>query len=172
MSQNLFASTTPPSTNSLTLLDANFTELYAVRNLLTVSGSFLGLGVTPAVKWHLKDSGSELMRMDTTSGVGAYISCYSGGVLQGLFGWGSTAFNNGGVGIRTSAGVQISFAINSANTNLRIDGSGNVIALLQTSAPTLSTNNEMGFQLVSNTSLKILVRGSDGVTRSTTLTLA
>jgi hypothetical protein len=39
-------------------------------------------------------------------------------------------------------------------------------------APVLQVNNDLAFQAVSNTSLKVLLRGSDGVTRSATLTLS
>lgn len=39
-------------------------------------------------------------------------------------------------------------------------------------APTLTSVGQMAFQLESNTSLKVFVRGSDGVTRSATLALA
>ncbi len=54
----------------------------------------------------------------------------------------------------------------------RIDSSGNFIHQVNGTAPTLSTNGTMSFELTSNTSLKIVVRGSDGVTRSATLTLS
>lgn len=54
----------------------------------------------------------------------------------------------------------------------KFEVSGNVVLQPAGAAPTLANNGDMSFQLVSNTSLKILVRGSDGVTRSTTLTLA
>ena len=55
---------------------------------------------------------------------------------------------------------------------MRIDNGGNFIHQVNGSAPTLSTNNTMSFELTSNTSLKIVVRGTDGVTRSVSLTLA
>ena len=54
----------------------------------------------------------------------------------------------------------------------KLEVSGNLVLQPSASAPPLGGNGDMSFQLVSNTSLKILVRGSDGVTRSTTLTLA
>lgn len=54
----------------------------------------------------------------------------------------------------------------------RLEVSGNFVCQPAGSAPTLANNGDMSFQLVSSTSLKILVRGSDGVTRSATLTLA
>ena len=49
---------------------------------------------------------------------------------------------------------------------------GNFISNVSASAPTLSTNSSLSFQLVSDTSLKILVRGNDGITRSATLALS
>lgn len=54
----------------------------------------------------------------------------------------------------------------------RIDSAGNFIHQVNSTAPTLSTNGTMSFELTSNTSLKVVVRGSDGVTRSATLTLS
>jgi hypothetical protein len=49
---------------------------------------------------------------------------------------------------------------------------GSVEIGLQATAPTLTVNSRMSFELTSNTSLKIVVRGTDGVTRSASLTLA
>jgi hypothetical protein len=49
---------------------------------------------------------------------------------------------------------------------------GNFISNVSASAPSLSTNSTLSFQLVSDTSLKVLVRGTDGTTRSATLTLS
>lgn len=54
----------------------------------------------------------------------------------------------------------------------KLEVAGNLVCQPSTAAPTLGANGDMTFQLLSDTSLKILVRGSDGVTRSTTLTLA
>lgn len=52
------------------------------------------------------------------------------------------------------------------------DASGNLIQKLNASAPTLTVNSTMTFELTSNTSLAVKVRGSDGTTRSVALTLA
>jgi hypothetical protein len=62
--------------------------------------------------------------------------------------------------------VAVSATIGQVNTT------GNLVAQINATAPSLTANSTMSFQLVSDTSLKILVRGADGVTRSTTLTLA
>lgn len=53
----------------------------------------------------------------------------------------------------------------------RITSSGDLITNVNGTAPTLSTNSTMSFELTSNTSLKIVVRGTDGVTRSASLLL-
>lgn len=53
-----------------------------------------------------------------------------------------------------------------------LDSSGNFIHQVNGTAPTLATNSTMSFELTSNTSLKVVVRGTDGVTRSASLTLA
>jgi len=60
----------------------------------------------------------------------------------------------------------------SGNERLRLDSSGNLISRVNSTAPSLSTNSTMSFELTSNTSLKVVVRGTDGVTRSVSLTLA
>ena len=53
-----------------------------------------------------------------------------------------------------------------------IDALGNFVTNVNTAAPALATNSQMVFSLTSNTNLRISVRGTDGVTRVTNLTLA
>lgn len=53
-----------------------------------------------------------------------------------------------------------------------IDSGGNIITNVKTTAPSLSANQQMVFALTSNTNLRVLVRGTDGVTRSANLTLS
>lgn len=55
---------------------------------------------------------------------------------------------------------------------MTLDSSGNVISNVTSTAPTLGTNNQMVFNLTSNTNLRISVRGSDGTTRVANITLA
>ena len=55
---------------------------------------------------------------------------------------------------------------------MRIDSSGNLIQSAPSTAPSLTTNGTMVFNLTSNTNLRVSVRGSDGVTRTANLTLA
>lgn len=60
---------------------------------------------------------------------------------------------------------------NGATEVLRLDSAGN-IRFKATTSNTLTANGQIGFEVVSDTQIKIKYRGSDGVTRSTTLTLA
>ena len=76
----------------------------------------------------------------------------------------STYYGSGGFG-------PIKFT--TSNTErARIDSSGNFIQSAPTTAPSLSTNGTMVFNLTSNTNLRVSVRGSDGVTRTANITLA
>lgn len=54
---------------------------------------------------------------------------------------------------------------------VRIDSAGNVIQQVNTTAATLSTNNTLTFSIVNNSTLRVSVRGSDGVTRTGTVAL-
>ena len=71
----------------------------------------------------------------------------------------------------TSTSTDLTFGTNNTE-RMRLDASGNLITTVNSAAPTLSANSTMSFELTSNTSLKIVVRGTDGVTRSVSLTLA
>ena len=79
--------------------------------------------------------------------------------------------NTGGLDIRAASNY-IVLSDGDGNPRQYIDNNGNLIQQVTGTAPTLGINSTMTFELTSNTSLKIKVRGTDGVTRSTTLTLA
>jgi len=88
--------------------------------------------------------------------------------------------NQSGVGAATlfvpASTNALAFGVFSGGSGLveeraRIDSSGNFIHQVNGTAPSLSTNSTMSFELTSNTSLKIVVRGTDGTTRSATLVL-
>lgn len=75
--------------------------------------------------------------------------------------------------IHTSGSGRFTFQNNSGTqTMLTIDDNGNNILRMPVTPPTLGVNLEGTFNLTSNTNLRISVRGSDGVTRVTNLTLA
>lgn len=114
---------------------------------LTSTG--LGVGTTiPATKLHLQDNAAVFIQM-TDVGDGASRIGQNGTALT--------------FGVDTGNGT---------TERARIDTSGNFIHQVNATAPTLSTNSTMSFELTSNTSLKIVVRGTDGTTRSVSLTLA
>ena len=53
-----------------------------------------------------------------------------------------------------------------------VDVTGNLVATLSATAPSLTTNSTISFQLVNDTTLAFIVRGTDGTTRTATVTLA
>ena len=75
---------------------------------------------------------------------------------------------------RSTGAYQISEGTNGnlSDPDISISASGDFIHRVNSTAPTLSTNSTMSFELTSNTSLKIVVRGTDGTTRSVSLTLS
>jgi hypothetical protein len=120
---------------------------------------------------------------------GGRILALSGGASQNaivLNSGSGTAFIEMGVGGTRSASlnatasaanlqavgaIPLVFATNGTN-RARITSAGDFITNVNAAAPALDTNSTMSFELTSNTSLKIVVRGTDGATRSVTLTLA
>jgi VCBS repeat-containing protein len=78
----------------------------------------------------------------------------------------------GFVDIRSEDGG-FSFTRASGNiVSMALDVNGNWIQEVNGTAPALAVNSTMTLELTSNTALKLVVRGTDGVTRSVTLTLA
>lgn len=74
-----------------------------------------------------------------------------------------------------AASGALTFSVRNAGSmqeKMRIDAAGNVSHSITSAAPALTTNKNMTFELTSDTSLRVLVRGSDGVTRSTSFTLS
>jgi hypothetical protein len=160
--------------NAGTELDPMFTELYRIWN-----------------QSHF-DAANSCDRIYFNGTAGSYITFQGTGVSMGDLGTADNAFGGGSPTdfAITSRGGSLDFGTGSTRRG-RFDTSGNLLInrsaqssggkveitgnlVLQpaAAAPTLGTNGDMSFQLVSNTSLKIMVRGSDGVTRSNTLTLA
>lgn len=116
----------------------------AIAATLDTSGN-LGLGVTPSSKLHVYDTSARFVTLGNAS------STWTFGPSGSSFAW-----------KENSAGAD----------QMTLDASGNLIQTVNSTAPTLSTNKTLAFELTSDTSLKIKVRGSDGITRSVTLTLA
>ena len=57
-------------------------------------------------------------------------------------------------------------------TTGQVDIVGNLVAQLNSASPSLTANSTMSFRLINNTTLAILVRGTDGTTRSANITLS
>jgi hypothetical protein len=166
----------------------SFVNWDLVENSGTPYDSFLYGSAVDHVRWDF--GGSERMRITSTGLVGIGTSSpaasldVNGGVraIQGLptsadlsnvgfsFGPdGDTGLFSPTTGGATS-GTLVFFT--NGTESARITNVGDFITNVNSTAPTLSTNSTMSFELTSNTSLKIVVRGTDGVTRSVSLTLA
>jgi hypothetical protein len=198
MTQTIFNGNTTPSEASL---DLNFTQLYDLREYVTTPGyaaatpklyfdaSFnFGVGLSPSSLVYGATSTLQASTVSSPAVITAFHSDGTFNVRVGMFadssaklvGWdiGYSSVSNGYVWKSNNA--EFMRATTSAlllgrtaqQSGGRLEVAGNIVANLPAAAPTLGVNSDMSFQLVSNTSLKILVRGSDGVTRSTSLTLA
>ena len=82
-----------------------------------------------------------------------------------------TSTNSNPLEIGTRSNTHTAFVTNDTE-RARFTPVGDFIHQVNGTAPTLSTNSTMSFELTSNTSLKVVVRGTDGVTRSVSLTLS
>jgi hypothetical protein len=101
----------------------------------------------------------------------------SGGVTAGGCQIGGTATTTTVSAVGPNAGAAASLVFQTGTfgalvTRVTIDGLGNTISNVNSAIPSLGTNSQMVFNLTSNTNLRISVRGTDGTTRVTNLTLA
>jgi len=138
------------------------------------------------------NSGTPVAMRDTTAststssgalvvsgGVGVAGAVFTGGYVHpggdSTFYIRGTGSNNGLIrGNVTSVDVDTSFGVRNgdgSSTYLSVASTG-LIAAIPATAPSLTVNGTMTFERTSNTSLKISVRGTDGTTRSVSLTLA
>jgi hypothetical protein len=114
-----------------------------------------------------------------SGGVGVAGAVFTGGYVHpggdSTFYIRGTGSNNGLIrGNVTSVDVDTSFGVRNgdgSSTYLSVASTG-LIAAIPATAPSLTVNGTMTFERTSNTSLKISVRGTDGTTRSVSLTLA
>jgi hypothetical protein len=116
---------------------------------MTLNSTGLGVGVTPVNRLTI---GSGSFNADTVSGSASLYATVANGMV----------ILADGLAVATRGGVN----------NFIADTSGNLISRLTTTAPTLSDNGYMVFNLTSNTNLRITVRCNDGTTRTANLTLA
>ncbi|MEI6225617.1 MAG: hypothetical protein WCS72_12730, partial [Deltaproteobacteria bacterium] len=93
------------------------------------------------------------------------------GVVQVLTGGGVSSGNGKGL-VLNPWGNAVAIGKSAPGSMATLEVGGNVAFVVPGGAPTLDANYTVSFQFVSNTGLKILMRGADGTTRSVTLTLA
>jgi hypothetical protein len=116
---------------------------------MTLNSTGLGVGGSPTNKLTI---GTGSFNADTVSGSASLYATVATGLV----------ILADGLAVATRGGVN----------NFIADTSGNLISRLTTTAPTLSDNGYMVFNLTSNTNLRITVRCNDGTTRTANLTLA
>jgi hypothetical protein len=140
----------------------------ASTTAMTLNSTGLGVGVSPAAKFDsLVADAAECARFRAASGwlrIHPYLDATDVCRLQSV--------NNTNTGLQnlTVEGFNLRFNTNNGNAVI-IDSLGNTVSNVNSAVPALGTNNRMVFNLTSNTNLRISVRGSDGVTRTTNLTL-
>jgi len=148
------------SGNSLGIFSvSNVTTFFNAGNetmRINASGN-VGIGAAPVFRFDVLASGIVSARF-RSSGASNGIFIEDAGTTSGTLYFGSV-----GNAFQLVTGSQ---------ERVRVDGSGNVINNVNTSAPTLTANQQMVFALTSNTNLRVSVRGTDGVTRVANLTLA
>jgi len=113
-----------------------------------------------------------------SGGVGVAGAVFTGGYVHpggdSTFYIRGTGSNNGLIrGNVTSVDIDSSFSVRNgdgSSTYLSVASTG-LIAAIPAAAPSLAVNGTMTFERTSNTSLKISLRGTDGTTRSVSLTL-
>ena len=116
---------------------------------------------------------NERMRLDSSGNFSIGAASPSGRLDAAIMGTARLIVGSGG-NSENYYDANTQFWRNGAGSSefMRLDSSGNIIHRVNGAAPTLSANSTMSFELTSNTSLKIVVRGTDGTTRSVSLTLA
>jgi hypothetical protein len=129
---------------------------------LTSVTSGYKLDVNGAVNARASAANTNGLRVEATAGYVSNLSLFRLGYAEWFIG---SANNSASLNISVTDGTHASPA-------MTFTTSGDIITKITGTAPALSNNSTMSFELTSNTSLKIVVRGTDGVTRSATLTLS
>ena len=134
--------------NSRSTSNLCFAVSDSVKMRIDSSGN-VGIGVTPV---NMLTIGTGTFNASTVSGSSSLYST----VAQGL------VILADGLAVATRGGVN----------KLIANSAGDIISSVTGTAPSLTDNGYMVFNLTSNTNLRVSVRGSDGVTRTANLTLA
>lgn len=147
-------------TAGITFATANATRMTILSN------GNVGISATPT-----DYTGSSYRSLALNGSAGGIIEFQADGVQQArITGWNNSlaVHANNVEKIRiTSTGLLVGRTAQSSGGTLEV--SGPLVSQPATSTPTLGTDGDMTFQRVSNTQLRVLMRGSDGVTRTITL---
>lgn len=147
------------------------------------NGGNLLIGTTTdngADKFQVSATSATTISLNYTNGANSYggYNIYENGTNSGSItsfgsssGVGSNRVNTLEVLARGTKDITFS-TTNSIAERMRITNGGDICTNVNASPPTIPNNSMMSFQLVSNTQLKVLVKGTDGTVRSTTLTLS
>lgn len=85
---------------------------------------------------------------------------------------GVSVANQGATGVTNAYGIDIAAQSGASTRNIGLRNLGDTIMSTPATAPSLTTNSTMTWELTTNTSLTFKVRGTDGTTRSGTVVLA
>jgi hypothetical protein len=135
------------------------------RARITDGGTFAVGTTTPASGASLDVNGSIRAKQGAPDAADSSTTGYAFG------GDGDTGMFSPVVGGGAGNGV-LAFYCNDQERLRMTANNRSLISTIESTAPTLSTDSTMSFELTSNTSLKVVVRGTDGVTRSVSLTLS
>jgi hypothetical protein len=130
----------------------------------------LGIGTGgPQSKLHVNSPDGTALRVSDIAATGSElhlgISVRTGG--RPYIG---TNSNSNPLEFGTLGNTPVLFVTNSVE-RMRLDTSGNLVTALTAAGGSLDTNSTLTCALTSNTNLRFLVRGTDGVTRQANLTL-
>ena len=177
--QNSFVNASNQYAYKLSAAASNYEQTAGAHRWYTAPSGTAGNAISFTQAMTLDASGNLLVGA-TSAELGAgfgnlQIQGSSGAIVQAQTGAGtvkcaiSADSSSGYSGTRTNHPLLF---ITNNTERARITDGGDFIHQVNGAAPTLSTNSTMSFELTSNTSLKIVVRGTDGTTRSVSLTLA
>lgn len=102
---------------------------------------------------------------ESTFQQGAYLQLYGSGTAPTGSLQLSAGSAGGKIGLSTGVGADV-------QDRLIIDSAGNTLINVEAAQPALDRTGQMVFNLVDNTTLRVAVRGSDGVTRTANIALA
>lgn len=167
---------------SITVLNQNFASLGELRELISTPGYAAATPkITMVTGGNLNFGGNtappEIISVEKAATI-PRVALLRTGVGTWYMGGPETAGN--GFEIRFNAltpafasdGATVTLFKAAATSGGKLEVGGNIAFNAPLAAPTLGTNLDVSFQALSNTQLKVFMRGTDGVTRSTVWNLA